>query len=166
MLVDRDVDLVFKAAADLDRRDTGDRFDALLQIVVGEAAQLLELRFAGFLFPTAAEAEANDRVGRRIEAQQQRLLRFERKLQRIELVAHFQARHVHVGTPRELEHDIRLAGTRYRMRLAHVLDHTDRFLDRLTDQVFDLQRRRPFVVGAHGQRRVGKIRQQIDLEPA
>ena len=114
---------------------------------------------------SARQAEAHDRIGRRIEAQQQRLLRFERQLQRVELVAHLEARHVHVGAPRELEHDIGLAGARDRMHLAHVLDDADGLFDRLADQVLDLERRGAFVFGAHGQRRIRKIRQQVDLEP-
>src|SRR6185312_17317450 len=46
LLVDRDVDLVLEAAADLDRGDARHGLDALLEIVVGEAAQLLELDLA------------------------------------------------------------------------------------------------------------------------
>lgn len=162
LLVDRDVDLVLEAATDLDCGDTRDRFDALLQIVVGEAAKLLELRFTGLALHR--EPEPDDRIGRWIEAQQQRLLRFQRQLQRVELVAHLKARHVHVGAPSELEHDVGLAGARDRMHLAHVLDDADGLLDRLADQVLDFERCGAFVLGAHGQRRIGQVRQQVDLE--
>ena len=48
LLVDRNLDLVFQAAADLDRGDAGHRFEMLLEIVVGETAQLLQARLAGF----------------------------------------------------------------------------------------------------------------------
>ncbi len=185
LLVDRHVDLVLEAAADLDRGDARDGLDALLQIIVGEAAQLLQLDFARGdgrarrrcfrvlgrrgvsrcrCATVGGQTEPQDRIGRRIEAQQQRLLRFERQLQRVELVAHLEAGHVHVGAPGELEHDIGLAGARYRMHLAHVLDDADGLFDRLADQVFDFQRRGTFVFGAHRQRRVRQIRQQVDLE--
>ncbi len=125
-------------------------------------AKLLELRFTGLALHR--EPEPDDRIGRWIEAQQQRLLRFQRQLQRVELVAHLKARHVHVGAPSELEHDVGLAGARDRMHLAHVLDDADGLLDRLADQVLDFERCGAFVLGAHGQRRIGQVRQQVDLE--
>ena len=43
-------------------------------------------------------------------------------------------------------------------------DHAQRFLGGLGDEVLDLERRRTFVLGAHCQRRMGQVGQQIDLE--
>ena len=165
LLVQGHADLVLKAAADLDRSDTGDRFEALFQFVIGKTAQLLQFGLVetGIRSGTA-EAEADDRIGRRIEAQQDRLLRFQRQAQDIELVAGLEAGLLHVRTPGELEDHVGLTGARDGMDPAHVLDHAERFLDRLADQVLDLDRRGTFVFGAHGQGRIGEIRQQVDLE--
>ncbi len=54
LLVDFDVDLVFETAADFHRRDARRRLQALLEFVVGEAAQLLQLRFADIAVRRAA----------------------------------------------------------------------------------------------------------------
>ena len=166
LLVQGYVDLVFEAAADLDRGDAGDWFETLLQFVVGEAAQLLEFCLARTgSGARTAESEPDDRIGGRVEAQQDRLLRLQRQAQDVELVARFEAGLLHVRAPGELEDHVGLAGARDRVDLAHVLDHAERFLDRLRDQVLDLDRRRALVLGAHGQGRIGQIRQQVDLEP-
>ncbi len=164
LLVDQHLDLVLEAAANLDRRHASHRRQVLLQILVGIAPQLLELHLAGRGAGAHGQAQPQDRIGRRIEAQQQRLVRFQRQLHAVELVAHFEAGHVHVGAPGELEHDIGLPRARDRMHPAHVLDHADRFLDRLADEVLDLGRRRTFVIGTHRERGIGQVGQQVDLE--
>ncbi len=167
LLIDVDIDLVLETAADFHRSDAGRRFETFLEFVVGEPTQLFQFGFADLALAFAlrrSEREAHDRVGGRIEAQQDRLLRFERQLQDVELVANVEVRLVHVGAPGELENHVGLPGARHRVDLAQVLDHADRFLDRLRDQVFDLERRRTFVFGADRQRRVTQVGQQVDLE--
>ena len=163
LLVDIDVDLIFESATDLDRGHPGGGFQALAQFVVGEAAQLLEFCLAGGR-AAAGEGQAHDRVGRRIEAQQYGFFRFQRQLQHIELVAHVEAGLIHIRAPGKLEDHIGLAGLRHRVDLAHVLDHAKRFLDRLRNQRLDFQRCGTFEGGAHGQRRIAQVRQQVDLE--
>ena len=49
LLVDIDIDLIFQTTTDLDSGDTGRRFEALLQFVIGKTAQLLQFRFANFI---------------------------------------------------------------------------------------------------------------------
>jgi hypothetical protein len=63
-----------------------------------------------------------------------------------------------------VEHHVTLPGSRYRPHLAHVGNHAQRFLDRLGQEVLDLRGRRADQLGAHGERRIGQVRQQVDLE--
>jgi hypothetical protein len=114
----------------------------------------------------AGEHQPHDRLGAGVEAQEDRRLRLQRQAQHLELVAHLQAGLVHVGAPGELQHDVALAGARNRTQPAQVLDHADRFLHRLRDQRLDLRRCRSGVLGAHGERWIAQVRQQVDLEVA
>jgi len=165
LLIEIDLNLVLEATGNLDRGDAGDRFQPFLEFFLAVPAQALEQCFidtrdAAF----AAQGKAHDRLGGRVETQQHRFFRFKRQLHRFQFVAHLDARLVHVGTPGELQNHVALPGTRHRMQLAQVLDHAHRFLDRLGHQVFDLAGRSANVLGAHGQRGIAQVRQQIDLE--
>src|SRR5438445_4437170 len=166
-LVDRDVDLVFQTAADLDGGDAGCGFKTLFQLVVRETTQLLERGLvdrATVSLGILRQRQADDRIGRRIETQQHGLLRLERQLQRVELVAHVEAGLVHVRAPGKFKHDVGLARARDRMDLAQVFDHADCLFHRLRNEVFDFERRRAFIFGAYGQRRIGQVRQQVHLK--
>ena len=165
LLIEGNLDLVLEPSPDLDCGDTGDRLETLLQFVVGEATQLLEFGFVKHTTGIAAgKAEADDRVGRRIEAQQHRLLRFQRQAEHVQLVTRVEAGHFHVRAPGELEDHVGLAGARYRVDAAHVLDRAECFLYRLRYQILHLDRRRALVLGAHGQGWIGQIGQQVDLQ--
>ena len=169
LLVQVHLHLVLEAAADLDRSHAVHRFELLLQVLVGIAADLAELAQRIAVIARGVlrrQHQPHDRLGGRIEAQQHRRLGFLRQLQRLHLVAHVEAGLVHVGVPGKLQHHITLAGARNRAQLAQVLDHADGLFHRLADQGLDFRRRRTGVFGAHGQGRVAQVGQQVDLEVA
>jgi len=138
-----------------------------LQLVVRKAAQLFQLRLANVTLAVVGargQGKTHDRISRRIEPQQHRLLRLERELQDVELVAYVQVGLVHVRAPGELEDYVGLARARDRMDLAQILDDADRFFDRLRNEVLHLERCRTFIFGADGQCRIAQVGQQVDLE--
>ena len=171
LLVHEDLDLVLVAAADLDRRGAVDRLEVGLEAVVGEAAQALQpLDAAGLAgvrlreLVGVDEGVAHDRFGGRVETQQDRPARLERQLQQVDLLAHVDAREVHVRAPGELEDHVGLAGARDRAHRADVPDDADRLLDRAGDERLELERRGARQVRAHRQRRVGEVGQQVELQ--
>ena len=162
LLVDEDLDLVLVAAADLDGGRAFDGLEVRLEAVFGEAgAADFRRSTTGLGRAFVEQREPHDGLARRVEAQQQRSLGLERQLQQVELLAHVDAREVHVRAPEELERHVGLAGARHRAHLAHVADDADRFLDRPRDEVLDLERRGARQLGADRERRVGEVRQQV-----
>ena len=171
LLVHEDLDLVLVAAAHLDGRRAVDRLEVRLQAVVGKAAQGLQALDAAGLagirlgeLVGVHERVAHDRFGRGIEAQQDRAARLERQLQQVDLLAHVDAREVHVRAPGELEDHVGLAGARHGPHGADIADDADGLLDRPRDERLEFQRSGARQVRAHRQRRVGEVGQQVQLQ--
>ncbi len=169
LLIDEHLDLVLVAAAHLDRGGARHGLEIRLQTIFGEAPEKLEPLFAVDWSSAVGvnlleQCEAHHRLGRGIEAQQQRALRFERELQQVELLAHLDARQIHVRAPDELQGHVRLTGTRYGTHLADIANDPDRLFDRSCDQVLDLQGCSPDELRAHGERRIGEIGQEIHFQ--
>ena len=115
-LVHEDLDLVLVAAADLDRRGAVDGLEIRFQAIIREAAQVLEPIDAAGVAAGAPgivigvhECQAHDRLGGWIEAQQDRPAGLDRQLQQVDLLAHVDAREVHVRAPGELQDHVGLA---------------------------------------------------------
>ena len=172
LLVHEDLDLVLVPAAHLDRGGAVHRLQVRLQPVVGEAAQALQpLDAAGFVrgglreLVGVDEGVAHHRLGRRVEAQQDRAARLERQLEQVDLLAHVDAREVHVRAPGEFEDHVGLARARHGTYRAHVADDADGLLDRARDQRLELERGGAGQVGADREGRVGEVGQEVELQP-
>ena len=157
--VDVDLDLLFETAADDNRRDTFEPLDPAAQILFRKQPQADQVAALA-----AGQPQADDRIERRVIPQQDRLLGVRRQPDLIEPLPNVQRREVHVRAPGKLERH--LAGVRAGAgdHAVHTVHHTHRILDRARDQGLDLGRRRTLVLGPHGHRRVGDVRQQVDRQ--
>ncbi len=108
LLIDVDLDLVLETALDLRGGHAEDRLEIRFDLSLRETADLSEIVGPG-------EREAHDRVERGIEAENDRVLRFLREDQAIELFADLHREKVHVRAPVELEGHFGDAGTRDRV---------------------------------------------------
>jgi hypothetical protein len=167
LLVDEDLHLVLVATAHLDGRRPLDGLEVRLEPVVREAAQGLQAidGVARCALGGVVKREAHHRFAGRVEAEQERALGLERQLQQVELLAHVDAGEIHVGAPDELQRHVGLTGTRHGPHLAHVADDADGFLDRTGDERLEFERRRAGEFGADGQRGVGEVGQEVQVEP-
>ena len=84
MLIDLNLDFIFQPAADLDCGGALFGLEVILYSVFSESPQFLEAAFAGRNFCLVCllpqESQSHDRLGRRIEAKQQRPLGFYRQI--------------------------------------------------------------------------------------
>jgi hypothetical protein len=167
LLVDEDLHFVLVTATHLDCSRTFDRFEVGFQPVLGKASQRLEPLDAVGAGRGAFvhQREAHDRFARRVEAQQQGPLGFDRQLQQVELLADVDARDVHVRAPEELERHVRLARARNRTHLADVADDAHGLFDGPRDQRLEFQRRRAGQFRADRDGGIGEVGQQVQLEP-
>ena len=158
-LVHIHLDLAGQPALDPHRRDPGDSVEVLLQILFGPLPDRREGEIA-------RDAEANDGVRGRVEAEQPRPLGVFRKNDAVQLLADIEPGEVHVRVPDELESDFRGTGPRAGGDPAEAGDHRGRLLDRAGHQGFDLDRGGPRHPGLDGERRVGDLREQVQRQPA
>ena len=142
-LVDLDADLLLAPADDLDRRHALDRFQALLELALGDIPQ------PGQRQP-AVELQAQDGVVRRIESQDDRPLRVLGELDEIELLSHIDPGHVHGGGPVELEDNLGLTGAGYRTDPVEARHRAHRLFDRARDERLDFLGSGVFVIGLNG----------------
>ena len=97
------------------------------------------------------DLDPQDRIIRRIEAQNHRALGVLGKLDQVEFFADIDAGNVHVGVPVEFEDHLRLPGTRYRADAVKAPHHADSLLDGAGEQRFDFFGSGVFVVCLYGE---------------
>src|SRR5690606_19542935 len=154
-----DADLADPAAVDPHRGDAGDALEPAGEELVGQVAQPARIA-------AAAQAEGGDRRGRDVELEDGRLLGVLRKLraQPVERLAHVAGGGVEVGAPVELELHARQPLGRLSLQRGHPLDRRDRALDRPGQEVLDLLRPDPLVVGDDRDAREVDLGQEIDRQ--
>ncbi len=168
MLVYADFDLVFESTTDLDGGCAFLGLEIVFDAVLGKPAQRLEARLARLhsfcRIVLVQQAQPHDRLRRRVEPQQQRAAGLERQSQDVELFSHIDTGHIHIGAPQELERYVGLSRSGYGAYQAYVANDAHRFLNRLGQQVFDFSWCSSGQLGANRDRRVGDVRQQVELQ--
>ena len=147
--VDLHLDFLDQTPLHAHRGHTGNRLQFPADFPVRQVAEHDQV-FAG-------QAEAHDRVEFGVVSKQQRPFGILRQENPVHPLADVHNREVHVRIPVELQHHVGDAGARYGADFDQTVDDAYGFLDSPGNEVLDLFRRGAFVLGPHGQRRIGNV---------
>ena len=130
-----DVNLTAQAAHDGDGRHALDALEARNEVVLGDLTQRHAVE-------VALDADAHDRLGRRVELQNGRRLGvlWQSAAHAVDAGAHFVGRVVQVGAPGEVQLHVAAAFRRARVDLLEPGDGGQRLLERPYHELFDLRR--------------------------
>ena len=153
------LDLADQSALDPDRGDPVHRVEILLEVLFGPLPDAGEREFPG-------DADPEDGVRSRVEAQQPGPLGIFRKEDAVELFPYVEPGEVHVRVPDKLQGDFGHPGAGAGSDPAEPGNDRGRLLDGAGDQRFDLDGRGARHPGLDRQGGIGDLRQQIDRQPA
>ena len=158
-LVHVHLDLAYETALDADRGDPVHRVEVLLEVLLGPLPDRREAEFPG-------DADPEDRVRGRVEAQQPGPFGVLREQDAVELLPHVEPGEVHVGVPDELEGHLRGAGAGAGGDAAQPRNHGGGLLDGPGHQRLHLDGGGARHPGLDRQRGIGDLREQVDRQPA
>ena len=156
-LFEGDEELFFEAALDLHGGDAGEGLELALHIVLGEVAEFVEGLGAG-------EADAENRVERRIVVEEERALRAVGQADAVDLFADLLGDEVHVGFPLKFEEDVGLAGFGNGADRDELGDDAELLFEGAGDDVFHLLGRGAGIRRAHGERGVAHVGHECEGE--
>ena len=160
--VDADQDLLDQPAAHLHGGHAVDAFERALDALLGDPAQADEVLVALRGAERRPYPDAQDRVQVRVVAQDQRALSELRQLHVVQAIAHLLDRERHARAPVELEHHVAESGAADGGTAHQVRQRRQRFLHADRHAVLDVLGRGAWVGGAHRQRRVADLGQEVD----
>ncbi len=154
------MDLLLQAAPHTHRGDALDRLQRPLHLQVRQTPQALQFQGRVDALAAGGKAQLQDRVQRWIVMQDQGAPRLIRKLHQVQPLQHILRGIGDIAVPGELQNHIADVRPANAAQFHQAVDHAQGLLQRPTDVVFHFLGSRSRVFRAHGEGRIGQLRQQ------